>query len=33
MNTIEFQGSNIAGTPELPGIYAWYYRPRVFGGP
>ncbi|MDE0553881.1 MAG: hypothetical protein OXI24_06690 [Candidatus Poribacteria bacterium] len=31
MNTIEFQGSDIAGTPELPGIYAWYYRPRVFG--
>ena len=31
MKTIEFQGDNIAHTPELPGIYAWYYRPRVFG--
>ena len=31
MKTIEFQGSDVAGTPELPGIYAWYYRPRAFG--
>ena len=27
----EFQGSDIVDTPECPGIYAWYYRPRVFG--
>lgn len=27
----EFQGSDIVNTPELPGIYAWYFRPRVFG--
>ncbi len=27
----EFQGSDIVDTPELPGIYAWYYRPRVLG--
>lgn len=29
---LELQGSDIVDTPELPGIYAWYYRPRVFGG-
>lgn len=29
METIELQGSDIFRTPELPGIYAWYYRPRV----
>ena len=28
---VELQGSDIVDTPELPGIYAWYYRPRVFG--
>ena len=31
MKIDEFQGSNIIDTPELPGIYAWYYRPRVLG--
>ena len=31
MKIDEFQGSNIIDAPELPGIYAWYYRPRVFG--
>ena len=31
MKIDEFQGSNIIDTPELPGIYAWYYRPHVFG--
>ena len=29
MKIYEFQGSDIIDTPELPGIYAWYYRPRV----
>ena len=28
---LELQGSDIVDTPECPGIYAWYYRPRVFG--
>ena len=27
----EFQGSDVINTPECPGIYAWYYRPRAFG--
>ena len=31
MKIDEFQGSDIVDTPELPGIYAWYYRPPVFG--
>ena len=31
MKTIELQGSDIVGAPQQPGIYAWYYRPRVFG--
>lgn len=31
MEIAEFQGSNIIDIPELPGIYAWYYRPRAFG--
>ena len=31
MKIYEFQGSGIIDTPELPGIYAWYYRPRVLG--
>ena len=31
MKIDEFQGSNIVDTPELPGIYAWYYRPHTFG--
>ena len=31
MKIYEFQGDNIIETPELPGIYAWYYRPRVLG--
>lgn len=30
-NLLELQGSDIVDTPQLPGIYAWYYRPRVFG--
>ena len=31
MKICEFQGSDIVATPECPGIYAWYYRPRAFG--
>lgn len=31
MKIWELQGSDIYGTPGLPGIYAWYYRPRVIG--
>ncbi len=31
MKIAEYQGSDIVDTPELAGIYAWYYRPRVFG--
>ena len=31
MKISEFQGSDIVGTPDRPGIYAWYYRPRAFG--
>ena len=31
MKICEFQGSNIIDTPELPGIYAWYYKPRLLG--
>ena len=31
MKICEFQGSNIVDTPELPGIYAWYYKPRLLG--
>ena len=31
MKIDEFQGSDIVDTPELPGIYAWYYRPPIFG--
>ena len=31
MKIDEFQGRDIGDTPELPGIYAWYYRPYVFG--
>ncbi len=30
MKIYEFQGSDIFDTPELPGIYAWYYRPHMF---
>ncbi len=26
-----FQGSSIVNVPELPGIYAWYYRPLALG--
>ncbi|NVI09253.1 hypothetical protein [Paraburkholderia youngii] len=25
----EFQGSQVANIPELPGLYAWYYRPAA----
>ena len=31
MKIYEFQGSGIVDTPDSPGIYAWYYRPRAFG--
>ena len=31
MKICEFQGSAIIDTPELPGIYAWYYKPRLLG--
>ena len=31
MTIIEFQGSSSKTVPECPGIYAWYYRPSVFG--
>ena len=31
MKIFEFQGSDIVDTPDSPGIYAWYYRPRAFG--
>ena len=31
MKTIALQGSDIVSAPQQPGIYAWYYRPRVFG--
>ena len=31
MKIYEFQGGDIIDTPECPGIYAWYYRPRVLG--
>ena len=31
MKIIEFQNSSRIAIPELPGIYAWYYRPPVFG--
>ena len=31
MKIIELQGSGIVDAPEQPGIYAWYYRPRVLG--
>lgn len=26
-----FQGSTVVNVPELPGIYAWYYRPLALG--
>ena len=29
MKIYEFQGGAIFDTPELPGIYAWYYKPRM----
>lgn len=25
----EFQGSQVANVPDLPGLYAWYYRPAT----
>ena len=25
----EFQGSQVANIPDLPGLYAWYYRPAA----
>jgi hypothetical protein len=28
----EFQGGRIANVPELPGLYAWYYRPIAVNG-
>lgn len=28
----ELQGDDIANAPKLTGIYAWYFRPRVFHG-
>ena len=31
MKIIEFQGSSRIPIPELPGIYAWYYRPAALG--
>ncbi len=31
MKIAEFQGSGIVEAPELPGIYAWYYRPQASG--
>lgn len=31
MKIYEFQGEDIIETPKLPGIYTWYYRPRVLG--
>lgn len=30
MELYEFQGGDIVDTPRERGIYAWYYRPRVF---
>ena len=31
MKIIELQSGSRIPIPELPGIYAWYYRPSVFG--